>query len=204
MSEPEQLKGVATYIFTWQALSDACPKCRSLNGKEYRDQNIYQNTLWDVIWGDIWDLNADHSLTHPNCRCQLTVRVDFDWSKWNAFKELNETFEQNGGTPVSSVTEARKEIEELANRMERMERSLPRARKLLFDITTLASTMDLETDPAIRRRISLLFQVKAAYDVVQVARLAAGDPFAWIGAGVTVATTTIRVVDELDARAPEY
>lgn len=88
-----ELEGIATYIFTWFSLSDACPKCRSLNGRDYHDQNIYQNTLWDVHWGDIWDLNADRSLMHGGsgtCRCQLTVRVEFDWSKWRALEEMRE------------------------------------------------------------------------------------------------------------------
>jgi hypothetical protein len=40
------------------------------------DQDIFQNVLWDVFWGNIWNLDADHSLAHPNCRCQLAVRVE--------------------------------------------------------------------------------------------------------------------------------
>ena len=61
------------YIFTWHALSDACPKCRSLNGKEYRNPDVYRSTVWDAVWGDIWHLDRGHSLAHPNCRCQLEV-----------------------------------------------------------------------------------------------------------------------------------
>jgi len=79
------------YVFTWHALSDCCPKCRHLNGKEYRDQDLFQNTLWDVFWGDIWDLDADHTLVHPNCRCQLELRVDVNLNKlpsFVAFKQL--------------------------------------------------------------------------------------------------------------------
>jgi len=79
------------YIFKWNDLSDACPKCRSLNGREWRDQDLFGEVLFDVIWGDLWDLNADHPLTHPNCRCQLIVRVEFDWSKWDELQELRET-----------------------------------------------------------------------------------------------------------------
>ena len=63
-------------VFAWHALNDACPKCRALNGKEWRNQDLFQNVLWDAIWGDIWDLVADHTLAHPNCRCQLEVRFE--------------------------------------------------------------------------------------------------------------------------------
>lgn len=63
------------YVFAWHALSDACPKCISLNGREYRDQNLFQEVLWDPWYGNIWNLDAGHSLAHPNCRCQVEVRV---------------------------------------------------------------------------------------------------------------------------------
>jgi len=77
-----------SYIFTWHSLSDACPKCRSLNGQEFRDQDLFQERLFSHIWGDIWDLNADHTLAHPNCRCQLDVRVEVDWFQVPELVEL--------------------------------------------------------------------------------------------------------------------
>ena len=91
MSEPSELEGIATYIFQWQALSDACKRCASLNMREYRDQNIYQNVLFDVWYGNIWDLNVDRSLMHGGsgtCRCHLTVRCEFDWSKASWWQDL--------------------------------------------------------------------------------------------------------------------
>lgn len=81
---------IVTYIFVWHCLSDACEKCRALNGREWREQSIFQNTLWDMFFGDIWDLNVDHSLAHPNCRCQLEVRVETDWSEWKELIDINE------------------------------------------------------------------------------------------------------------------
>lgn len=80
-----------TYIFMWHSLSDACPKCRHLDGKEWRDQDLYQDVLWDYFFGNIWDLNANHPLTHPNCRCQLEVRVEFnpiEIPEWKEFHTL--------------------------------------------------------------------------------------------------------------------
>lgn len=64
------------YIFKWNALTDACPKCRRLNQREWWDQDLFQNLLWDPYEGDIWDLDANMTLAHPNCRCQLAVRVE--------------------------------------------------------------------------------------------------------------------------------
>jgi len=78
MSDVEE---AISYVFVWHALSDACPKCQRLNGREWRDQDLFQNILWDPVWGNIWNLDADHSLAHGehqyNCRCQLEVRTEF-------------------------------------------------------------------------------------------------------------------------------
>jgi len=88
MSSPDD---AISYVFMWHSLSDACEKCRHLNGREWRDQDLFQQVLWDPIWGNLWNLDTDQKLTHPNCRCQLEVRVEFDWSKWEEFQELQET-----------------------------------------------------------------------------------------------------------------
>lgn len=86
-----------SYFFKWNALSDACPTCRSLNGKEYVNQDIYQEYLWDPIWGNIWDFWADNSMAHGqeryNCRCQLAVRVEFDITKWSGYEALTNLIE---------------------------------------------------------------------------------------------------------------
>ena len=65
------------YVFAWHALTDACPKCQQLNGREWKNPDLYQEKLWDPIWGDVWDFNMG-SLAHPNCRCQLETRVSID------------------------------------------------------------------------------------------------------------------------------
>ena len=195
----DELEGIATYIFKWNALSDACPKCRRLNGREWRDQNIYQEVLWDPWYGNIWDLYMDHSLAHGtkqyNCRCQLTVRVECDWSKSKWFRELNETICDGGGNISSNIQEAKRELQELKAEMQDMRRELRAYRNLLYDTANLATLLGVKEASDIRRMIALLIQLKAAYDAVQVARLAAGDPLAWFGVGVSVVTTGVNMVN---------
>jgi len=87
-------KDLVKYVFAWHCLSDACEKCQALNGREWHDQDIYQGTLWDIFYGDIWDLNVGISLAHPNCRCQLEVRVEIDVSKIEEFNTLEELLHQ--------------------------------------------------------------------------------------------------------------
>lgn len=76
-----KMSAPVNYIFTWHALSDACPKCQRLNGREVYDRDIFDEKLWMLGEGEVWDLDANHSMAHCkhdscNCRCQLEVRVE--------------------------------------------------------------------------------------------------------------------------------
>jgi len=85
-----------SYVFAWHALSDACPKCRALNGREWHDQDLFQDVLWDPIHGNLWDLNVDRSLMHGGsgtCRCQLEVRIHVDVNAVPSYVELVELTE---------------------------------------------------------------------------------------------------------------
>ncbi|MGA3289737.1 MAG: hypothetical protein ABSD42_05815 [Candidatus Bathyarchaeia archaeon] len=83
-----------TYTFIWHALGTACKQCSALNGRIWENQDVFQSTLWDMFYGNIWDLNANQPLTHGgtgiHCCCQLEVQAHCDWSK---IKELNQLSE---------------------------------------------------------------------------------------------------------------
>ena len=224
MSEPIELEGIATYIFTWFSHLDAkaCSKCRSLNRRDYRDQNIHQEVLWDPWYGNIWDLDADHSLAHGvkqyNCRCQLTVRVEFDWSKWRALQELRETISRYGkpravyreretgrfisprGYMMSSIREARDELQGLRTEVKSTARETAAYQRTFYLTTTelerATGTRNFAEGMTIMRRwIVLANQARLALHALQFARMAAGDPTAWLLAGVTVAETALTVYD---------
>ena len=74
---------LVTYIFRWHTVVDArtCEKCLSLSGKEWRNQDLFQDAIWDEIYAGVWDLNANHSILHPNCRCQLETTVEIHLEK---------------------------------------------------------------------------------------------------------------------------
>lgn len=95
----------------------------------------------------------------------------------------------------SNITEMREEVRGLIREVEQLQRELPRTRSLLIDITTMMSLAGIKSGSDIRRQIMLLYQLKAAYDAVQLARLAAGDPFAWFGAAVSITTTAVNMAD---------
>lgn len=98
----------------------------------------------------------------------------------------------------SNIREARRELEDLERRIQRIEIELPRTRRLLTDITTLMSLAGIKGTSDIRRQITLLYQLKAAYDAVQLSRLAAGDPLAWISTAVTVTATLVSYADMME------
>ena len=81
---------LVTYVFTWHALTDACRKCRYLNGQRFTDpENMHGDVLWSPVWGDIWDFKANHTLAHPNCRCQLELsEINVDMAQ--VFGELKQ------------------------------------------------------------------------------------------------------------------
>lgn len=80
------------YVFLWHSLADACLKCRSLNGQEFHDQDLFQHVLWSPIWGDIFDLDLGLPLTHGgpgnNCRCQCEVLAHVNLRQINELDEF--------------------------------------------------------------------------------------------------------------------
>lgn len=92
---------------------------------------------------------------------------------------------------MSTIADARRELELLRADMHSFEREMRVYKNLLMDSTVLASQLGIKEASDIRRAITLLYQLKAAYDAVQLARMAAGDPLAWLGAGITVTSAAI-------------
>lgn len=95
----------------------------------------------------------------------------------------------------SNVREMRDQVAALKVEMASLTKEVTVARSLLMDVTGLMALAGIKDAREIRRYIILLYQLKAAYDAVQLARMAAGDPLAWISAGITVTTAAVHTVD---------
>ena len=84
------------YVFIWHSTIDAksCLKCRNLDGREYRDQDLFGPVLIDRDYGPVWDLEADRSLMHGGsgtCRCGLEVALEsVDLERLDGFATLKE------------------------------------------------------------------------------------------------------------------
>lgn len=89
-----QIDNAISYVFTWQGIIDnhTCAKCKRLIGRQYRDQDLFQDVLWDSFEGDIFDLNRGVSLAHGGgshfCRCTVTVDVIVDVKKTAGYIDL--------------------------------------------------------------------------------------------------------------------
>jgi len=82
---------VITFVFEWESQPNACPKCASLNRKQWITKNLDQPTINDDVLGPVWDLTADRSLMHGGsgtCKCHLWVRVEITYSQLDSFRDL--------------------------------------------------------------------------------------------------------------------
>ena len=199
-----------TYVLTWHSLTDACPKCQQLNGHEYRDQDIFKETLWDPIWGDIWDFITDHTLAHPNCRCQLEVRVIIDWSQVPEMQELKTILEQlpevkiewlppEEFTEVGQIEQMRDAISALNKEMSTLTMSYHELRELetilMRTLTMLErSTGSKEVREAINALQRLISIVRMAQFTIHAFQVATG-PIGWIFAISGAISTTITAAD---------
>lgn len=197
-----------TYVFTWHALTDACSKCRYLDGKEYRDQDVFQSVLWDHFWGDIWNLNAGYSLAHPHCRCQVEVRVEIDWPKFRALSEFEQALYMSTGYTAGDIAQLRKDLDDLNQKIDELTPKLERAPEQLSNfreleglaLRYLAITHKLglpeNAQQVINTLSRLIVLMRMTQRSIHALEIAAG-PIGWLYALASVATTAFAVGDVL-------
>ena len=83
------------YVFTWHTGGfHPCRECQALDGRQYRDQDLFAPVLIDPEFGPIWHLDGDFPLTHPDCQCYLHVEVEsVDLGKLEELASLNRFLE---------------------------------------------------------------------------------------------------------------
>ena len=195
------------YVFTWHCLSDACPKCQRLNGREWRDQDLFGDVLWDPFEGDVWDLTGDGSLAHPNCRCQLEVRVIIDYRQQTEFAQLAQRLDIAGdlGGPeecdVPQVHDMKQAVTELRQESNNATLTLRETEYVLYRVTGQLDKLGLPPDvkAAINQAQQLIFTVRMLHGALIA--LETGTTFGWIRAALNiVGTITTLSVMELQGR----
>lgn len=77
------------YTFIWHTVMDSktCLICASLNGLTWKNQSPFDIKL-RAQGRDVWDLLADHPLTHPNCRCYIEMQVKVHLDNLKSYTEV--------------------------------------------------------------------------------------------------------------------
>lgn len=212
-------KDCIQYIFSWHNYGDACSECQSLGGHTWSDQSIYQNTLWDMFYGDIWDLNTDTSLAHLHCRCRVEVRMVVDWAK---VKEINQLYKivqstensiQNPSEPLneykgdelSSVTELKNELNTITSQINTLsEKSDKTTLSLREEVRTLnMATMMLqrsfgnENVDVVMNKLQSLIALAMRTRMALYALEAASGPWGWLYAGVSIGAVAVMGYDTI-------
>jgi hypothetical protein len=196
----------------------ACDKCIGCIGN-YAGQDLYQPALVHPEFGAIWDLLLDHSLTHPNCRCHVTVTATINWDKMPEFQKLAETINSEqvlpkgtevisvtlpvGELDLSTVSEMRSELGSLTGKVDELEqksskteltmRQEIRTLNLLLMLTKRA-TGNESLDNAINIMQNAM-QVALRLRMALIALTAASGPWGWLYAGANVAAAAIMTSD---------
>jgi hypothetical protein len=203
-----------TFHTSWM---EPCKKCQALNGRTWHGNELFQGVIYDPIWGDVWDLESDFPLTHPNCKCYLEVTYEATLEELLHPSKI-ETFNRSG----SSVTVARdietgqfaainpfqefgimtSNIKEMKADINAFEQDLGRAQNRLSN-----TRMELITYMQLLQRMGLPPQVEKAISIMVKARMTSeqavralyaleaasisGGPAAWAFA---IATTGVAVL----------
>lgn len=97
MSVESEFEEIINYVFIWHSYLDvkSCRKCVALNGRVFRNQDLFAPVLIDEQFGPIWNLDGNFSLMHGasgTCRCSLEViveRMDLSCLQfWHDFEKL--------------------------------------------------------------------------------------------------------------------
>ncbi len=83
---------VTTLTWNTHGCVEPCQTCASLDGLSW-EQDINESILHDPFFGDIWDLDADQSLVHPSCRCNLIVEAKINLDEWTDLSAFAQALE---------------------------------------------------------------------------------------------------------------
>ena len=186
--EPFKFNHQFTFTFhtSWM---EPCKKCQALNGKTFQGQDIFNGTVWDPIWGDIWDVENDLPLTHPNCKCYLDVQYESSLEellhiKPDGFEEFK--------IMTSNIKEMKADIADFEQDLARVETRMENNRQQLITYLMLLNRLGLP--PEAERAISVLIKFRMTAETAVRASymlMAASGPWGW---GTAIATTMVAVI----------
>jgi hypothetical protein len=193
---------------------EPCHKCRTLNGRTFEGTSIYAGVLWDAVWGDIWDIENDLPLTHPNCKCYLEVTYESTLDEL-LHPSLIETFERGGskvtvardiatgrftkinpfqefGIMTSNIKEMKAELADFDRDLARASNRIDNTKFQLMTYMTLLNQLGLP--PEVDRVISILTRVRMTFELTTRSAyllMAASGPLGWAMAGASMGISLV-------------
>jgi hypothetical protein len=211
MTEAEEL---VTYVFKWHTSrfepEKTCKKCRSLDGKEWHGQDLFETAIFDEIYHKVWSLDGNYSLLHKNCRCQLEITVEFHLEKI-------EVYNVTVGKPVPLAKTARfsmlsADISTLRNQLtgffDDLRAGLPTVTDYNEALTMyVALSRKAGLPPLVMEHIRLFEQIRLSAQLATrsiYTLLTAAGPVGWAIGLAGVGLTTLTVIDMASIRRPRY
>lgn len=178
------------FTFTWYTTwMEPCEKCKSLNGRTFTDQDLYEHTLWDPIYGDLWDLDNDYPLIHPNCKCILEVEYT---ATLDELLGLQSSEFEEFGIMSSNIKEMKAEVSDFDRDLQRAQGRIESTRAQLISYMLLLNRLGLP--PQIDRAISWLVRFRMTAESASRAAyllMAASGPYGW---GMAIASTGVALI----------
>jgi hypothetical protein len=168
----------------WYAYFDACPVCKDLNGQVWETPRL-TGTLIHPVHGPVYDLDADVSLTHPNCRCFLEFNPIVNLEQTPIFQSAqNILAEAKQGMP-SNIEDATRKIETLRVETAHATGELRELEYLFYRTTSIFRRMGLPED--VNRALGLLQRMILVARMVHTTMifLEMSTPYGWTLAMIT-------------------
>lgn len=108
------LGDAVSYEFTWHTFSmEPCERCRELDGQTWTQSKLEGLLISPITGEEIWDLDADVSLMHPNCYCYLEVNPWIDLEKTPLWQDTQLLFMEAGQEVPSNIEETKASLHDL-------------------------------------------------------------------------------------------
>jgi len=214
MSVAEEL---VTYVFKWVTVVDerTCKRCLELDGKEWYGQDLFESAVWDDIYGEVWGLNAEHSLLHPNCRCQLQITVEIHVNEIEIYeltvgKRLSGRLKPLGKlvrivTMSTDIARLREQVRGLKVDLQEVTVNITEFNRLFTTYLALARRTGMPEN--IAEFLSRVQQMRIAVQTLHRSIMllyASSGPVGWaIGLG-GLALSGIMLADQMEMRRPQY
>lgn len=173
-------KSALIFVWRWQTLDEhACERCLALDGSEWQTLDLTP-ILVHPFFGDVYDLETDQSLMHPNCRCYLDVDVQVDLEKLPLVANLSKEIDGVMKAMPSNIREAISDLDNLNEKVLMLDltsRQLLRVfRRITYLLERAGLNEDVEKKIQEAQRLAMVMQQL----LMSMAFLQMGTPYGFI------------------------